>query len=210
MPSVCFYFQVHQPHRLRPYTVFDTDSNYFDEYKNGQICRKVVEKCYLPANQMMLDLIRQHEGRFRISYSLTGVVLEQFERHAPEIIDSFRDLAATGCVEFLGDRHYRAAICWRCAIAAKYASVMVARPVAVSSEDGLTAKVTLPASDVRLMPDTPFVTSVTAAGDKSVNWLPLVSAAVACIPPVTIEASSSMVRKMPNPRLVSDWANPST
>ena len=106
MPSVCFYFQVHQPHRLRPYTVFDTDSNYFDEYKNGQICRKVVEKCYLPANQMMLDLIRQHEGRFRISYSLTGVVLEQFERHAPEIIDSFRDLAATGCVEFLGETYY--------------------------------------------------------------------------------------------------------
>src|SRR6059058_1525989 len=78
MASVCFYFQVHQPFRLRRYSVFDTDRHYFDDHKNAEICRKVAHKCYLPANRMMLDTIKQHDGRFRVAYSVTGVALEQF------------------------------------------------------------------------------------------------------------------------------------
>jgi alpha-amylase len=106
MASVCFYFQVHQPYRLRHYTIFDNDLNYFDEYKNTQVCRKVAGKCYLPANQLMLDLIRQHEGRFKVAYSITGVVLEQFQEYAPEVLASFQELAETGCVEFLAETYY--------------------------------------------------------------------------------------------------------
>ena len=106
MASVCFYFQVHQPARLRRYTIFDTGSKYFDEYRNGEICRKVAHKCYLPANRLMLDLIRRFEGRFRISYSVSGVVLEQFEKYTPEVLDTFRELAATDCVEFMAETYY--------------------------------------------------------------------------------------------------------
>src|SRR5579859_7415050 len=95
MASVCFYFQVHQPFRLRRYSVFDTDRNYFDEFKNTEICRKVAERCYLPANQVLLDAIRTHEGRFRIAYSISGVAIEQFQLHAPEVIDSFHELNST-------------------------------------------------------------------------------------------------------------------
>lgn len=106
MASVCFYFQVHQPYRLRNYSIFDTDSNYFDDFKNKQICRKVADKCYLPANRLMLELIKKHNGKFRISYSITGVMLEQFEQYAPEVLETFKDLAATGCVEFLAETYY--------------------------------------------------------------------------------------------------------
>ena len=106
MPSVCFYFQVHQPMRLRHYTVFDNDDRYFDEGKNAAICKKVANKCYLPANRMLLRLIQQHEGRFRIAYSLTGVLLEQLERYSPEVLSTFHALAKTGCVEFLGETYY--------------------------------------------------------------------------------------------------------
>jgi alpha-amylase len=106
MASVCFYFQVHQPYRLRNYTIFETNSDYFDEFKNSQICRKVADKCYLPANRLMLELIKKYNGRFRISYSITGTMLEQFEKYAPEVLTSFKDLAATGCVEFLGETYY--------------------------------------------------------------------------------------------------------
>ena len=67
MASVCFYFQVHQPFRLRRYSVFDTDRHYFDDQKNAEICRKVAHKCYLPANRTMLETIRMHEARFRIA-----------------------------------------------------------------------------------------------------------------------------------------------
>jgi len=106
MASVCFYFQVHQPYRLRRYSVFDTDRHYFDEYKNAEICRKVAERCYLPANRLLLDNIKVHEGRFRIAYSISGVAIEQFEKYSPEVMQTFHDLNATGCVEFLDETYY--------------------------------------------------------------------------------------------------------
>jgi len=106
MASVCFYFQVHQPYRLRPFTIFDTGSDYFDDYKNEAVLRKVAQKCYLPSNSLLLELINQYEGRFRISYSITGTLLEQLQKYAPEVLVSFQSLARTGCVEFLAETYY--------------------------------------------------------------------------------------------------------
>ena len=106
MPSVCFYFQVHQPFRLRHYTVFEKSPRYFDEFKNASICRKVANKCYLPTNRLLLDVIHRFEGRFKVSYSITGVVLEQFSKYCPEVMSTFDALAQTGCVEFIGETYY--------------------------------------------------------------------------------------------------------
>ncbi len=106
MASICFYFQVHQPFRLRHYTIFDNGTDYFDEFKNAQVCRKVANKCYLPTNRVLLDLIRQHDGQFKVAFSLTGVIIEQFRQYAPEVLASFQELAATGCVEFLAETYY--------------------------------------------------------------------------------------------------------
>ena len=108
MPSICFYFQVHQPYRLREYTFFDIGQNhhYFDDEKNRQVLDKVSERCYLPTNRMMLDLIAKHKGAFKISYSISGVALEQFETWRPDVLQSFKDLAATGCVEFISETYY--------------------------------------------------------------------------------------------------------
>jgi len=106
MASVCFYFQVHQPYRLRRYSVFDTDSHYFDDFRNSEICRKVASKCYIPMNRLLLELIQRFDGAFRISFSVTGVAIEQMESWSPEVLDSFRALADTGCVEFLAETFY--------------------------------------------------------------------------------------------------------
>jgi alpha-amylase len=106
MPSVCFYFQVHQPVRLRHYTVFDDNEHYFDEHKNSSICRKVANKCYLPANRLLLDIIRRLDGRFKIAYSITGILLEQLQQYSPEVMSTFDALAQTGCVEFLAETYY--------------------------------------------------------------------------------------------------------
>ena len=106
MASVCIYFQVHQPFRLRRYSVFDTDRHYFDDHKNAEILRKVASKCYLPANKMLLETIKQHEGRFRLAFSLSGVILDQFEQYAPEVLETFQALAKTGCVEFLQETYF--------------------------------------------------------------------------------------------------------
>jgi len=103
MPSICFYFQLHEPYRLRRYSVFDTDPNYFDEQRNAQILQRVAQKCYIPTNQIMLELIRKHEGRFKVAFSLTGVIVEQLQQYCPQVIELFQELAATGCVEFLAE-----------------------------------------------------------------------------------------------------------
>ncbi|MGD8453186.1 MAG: glycoside hydrolase family 57 protein [Phycisphaerae bacterium] len=105
MASVCFYFQVHQPFRLRRFSVFDREPNYFDEAANRDVCRKVAEKCYLPANTVIEKLVERYGGRFRVSYSLTGNILEQLQLYAPEVLESFQRLAATGAVEFLAETY---------------------------------------------------------------------------------------------------------
>ncbi len=109
MISVCIYFQVHQPMRLdQGYSFFDMGRrhHYRDEQANADILRKVAHKCYLPANRLMLDLIREFQGDFRISYSITGVALEQFQEFCPEVLETFRELADTGCVEFIAETYY--------------------------------------------------------------------------------------------------------
>ncbi|MBO4434646.1 MAG: glycoside hydrolase family 57 protein [Bacteroidales bacterium] len=105
--SICLYFQVHQPTRLRLYRFFDIgkDSHYYDDFANRTILRRVAQKCYLPMNQLMLDLVKQYKGKFKIAYSISGSALDQFQRFAPEVIESFRALAATGKVEFLAETY---------------------------------------------------------------------------------------------------------
>jgi alpha-amylase len=108
MTDICFYFQVHQPYRIKRYPVFNIGNNhdYFDDDKNRKIIEKVAKKCYLPTNNLIMKMIHESNGRFKASYSITGVALEQFREYAPEVLKSFKDLAKTGSVEFLSETYY--------------------------------------------------------------------------------------------------------
>lgn len=103
--AICLYFQVHQPFRLRRYRFFEMghEHYYYDDFMNESILRKIANNCYLPANRIILDLVRKHKGKFRVTFSLTGIVIDQFRLYAPEVLASFRELAETGCVEFLAE-----------------------------------------------------------------------------------------------------------
>ena len=107
MKTVCFYFQVHQPWRLKTYRFFQmgNDHNYLDDFTNRAIMQKVARECYLPMNALLLSLIKENNGVFRCTFSITGSAVEQFKAYAPEVLDSFKALAATGCVEFLGETY---------------------------------------------------------------------------------------------------------
>ena len=107
MKTICLYFQVHQPWRLKKYRFFNMgkDHNYLDDMLNRSIMQKVARQCYLPMNALLLKLIKENKGRFRCSFSITGIALEQFRTFTPEVLDSFKELAATGCVEFLGETY---------------------------------------------------------------------------------------------------------
>ena len=103
MASVCFYFQLHQPWRLRRYSVFANDPFYFDDAANEQILRKVADKCYRPTTLKMLDLVKRHDRRFRCSYSITCTALEQLQRWAPDVVDTLKELVDTGACELIGE-----------------------------------------------------------------------------------------------------------
>ena len=107
MRSVNLYFQVHQPRRLRDLSFFDIGNNEtnFDDALNERIIRKVATKCYQPANLLLLELILRYP-QLRITFSISGVALEQLEKYCPAVLESFRMLAATNSVEFLGETYY--------------------------------------------------------------------------------------------------------
>ena len=108
MTKICFYFQVHQPNRLKKYTYFDIGHEHFyeDDVHNKEILLKVANKCYLPTNALLLKLIERYKGAFKVSFSLSGTVIDQFKQFSPETLDSFKRLADTGCVEFLNETYY--------------------------------------------------------------------------------------------------------
>ncbi|QED37224.1 polysaccharide deacetylase family protein [Antarcticibacterium arcticum] len=101
------YFQVHQPRRLRNFEFFDigTSRSYFNGDLNRFLINRIAHNCYLPANNMLLQLIKANPA-IKITFSISGTALDQFNLYAPQVIESFRELAKTGCVEFLGETYY--------------------------------------------------------------------------------------------------------
>jgi alpha-amylase len=104
MSNACLYFQVHQPFRMRQYTIFDigNEAQYFDDKNNCAIMQRVAKNCYLPANRALRELIARYDD-FKVAFSITGTALEQFQNYTPALLDSFEELAATGAVEFLNE-----------------------------------------------------------------------------------------------------------
>lgn len=111
--GITLYMHVHQPWRVRKYSVFDTGEahDYFDEPEyatdrnNEMILRKVADKSYRPMNALLLKLLQRHT-EFKVSLSITGTFLEQAERWTPDVIDSFRELVNTGRVEIVSETYY--------------------------------------------------------------------------------------------------------
>ena len=107
MKAICFNFEIHQPFRLKRYRFFDigNDHYYYDDFLNDDIMERIARNSYIPAAETLLRMIESNEGRFRCSFSITGIAVEHFKAYAPEVLDSFRELAATGCVEFLAETY---------------------------------------------------------------------------------------------------------
>jgi len=107
MKTLCLYFQIHQPFRLRRYRFFEigNDHYYYDDYANETIMRKIAEKCYLPANDILKKLIQEYGSKFKVAFSISGLAIEQMEMYAPDVVESFKELAATGNVEFLAETY---------------------------------------------------------------------------------------------------------
>ena len=111
MTSVCLYFEVHQPIRLNRFSVFnigssDSSDHYFNRHLNQEIFTKVARKCYLPTNNLLLGLIDEFGGEFRVSFSLTGTFVEYCQQFMPEVLDSFKELFKTGSVDMIEETYF--------------------------------------------------------------------------------------------------------
>ncbi|MDD2798557.1 MAG: glycoside hydrolase family 57 protein [Bacteroidales bacterium] len=107
MKTICFYFQIHQPFRLKRYRFFDIggDHYYYDDFNNEAIITRIAERSYRPALQTLSEMIENSGKKFKAAFSISGTALEQMEIHAPEVIESLKSLAKTGCIEFLAETY---------------------------------------------------------------------------------------------------------
>ncbi|EPG72635.1 glycoside hydrolase, family 57 [Leptospira fainei serovar Hurstbridge str. BUT 6] len=108
MTSICFYFEVHQPYRLKKYLSSDIGSGvgYFDDVKNREIIRKVGDRCYIPTIDKLLRLRNKYGNKFKVSFSITGTVMEQLKEWYPEVLDKIKKLVSLGGVELLSETYY--------------------------------------------------------------------------------------------------------
>lgn len=107
MKTISFYFQIHQPFRLKRYRFFDigSDHYYYDDYNNETIINRIAEHSYVPALQVLQEMVESSGGKFKVAFSVSGTALEQLEIYAPEVIDNLKRLTKTGCVEFLAETY---------------------------------------------------------------------------------------------------------
>ena len=107
MSAICLYFQIHQPFRLKRYRFFDigNDHYYYDDFANEEIITRIAQHAYLPANELLLQMINDSNKKFKVAFSITGTAIEQFQQYVPEFIDSMKKLADTGCVEFVSETY---------------------------------------------------------------------------------------------------------
>lgn len=107
MKAICFYFQIHQPFRLKNYRFFDigNDHYYYDDFANDDIITRIAHRSYLPACATLMEMIREYGKKFKVAFSISGTALEQLEQYVPEFIDAMKELTDTGCVEMLSETY---------------------------------------------------------------------------------------------------------
>ena len=145
MKTICFYFQIHQPFRLKRYRFFDigNDHYYYDDFANDDIITRIAQRSYLPANATLLEMIKNANGKFKVAFSISGVALEQLEVCVPEFIDSMKELVIvvrSGGVQDAGEttrREDRAAIRREAQSVQKYRVDIFRRHSLYDSFDGI-------------------------------------------------------------------------
>ena len=108
MPAISFCFRIHQPYQFKSYCFNDIGKlhSYEDSTAIAAIMDKLAGNCYLPANKILLDEIKKAKGKFKVAFSISGTTLELFDQYRPDLIDSFKQLVETGCVEILAETYY--------------------------------------------------------------------------------------------------------
>ena len=111
--GITFYLHVHQPWRVRKYSIFDTaerhdyfaESDTHTDRNNQQVMQKIADKSYRPMNALLEKLLATHPD-FKVSLSISGTFIEQAQEWAPDVLESFKRLVATGRVEILSETYY--------------------------------------------------------------------------------------------------------
>ena len=103
MKNICFCFQMHAPYTLKRYRFFEIgqDHYYYDDMQTEDYVASLIQTSYMPLCKTLAEMIRLSKSKFHCALSVSGIMLEMFEQYAPEMIDMLKELAVTGCVEFV-------------------------------------------------------------------------------------------------------------
>lgn len=127
MTDIVMMFEVHQPYRLdrsmyrkliektlsNRFELKDLEDIILDNSLNSLVIKRVSDKCYIPSTRIIIDNIKRFKntGReFKVSYSISGVFIEQALKWKPEVIDLFREAGDTGNVEFINQTYYHSMV----------------------------------------------------------------------------------------------------
>jgi alpha-amylase len=102
---ICLFFYVHQPYRLKTYRFFNIghDHEYYDDDRNKNVIKLTSRDCYLPANDLLMNIMNKHGDAFKVTFGISGTAIEQFKKYTPQVIDNFRQLYHTGNVEYVAE-----------------------------------------------------------------------------------------------------------
>jgi alpha-amylase len=105
--TVCLFFHIHQPFRLKTYRFFNigADRKYFDEENNRTILKRIALNCYLPANELIINMVKKYGSDFKVTFGISGMAIEQLKKYAPRVLDSFRRLYETGNIEMVAESY---------------------------------------------------------------------------------------------------------
>ena len=103
MKNVCFCFKIHQPFRLKRYRFFDigNDHYYYDDFADDEIITRVAAQSYIPMARTLMEMVEKSNKGFKFAISISGTAIEQLQLYVPEVIELFKKLADTGCMEIL-------------------------------------------------------------------------------------------------------------
>lgn len=108
MPAILLCFKIHIPYRLSVDVAEDCNngSGYFNDEATAAVVNQLADKCYLPANAIIARQMEELGGKFKIAFSISGTAIELLQAFRPDVIDSFKSLLATGCVELMAETYY--------------------------------------------------------------------------------------------------------
>lgn len=108
MLNVGLFFKMHQPYSIKKLSIFDigTTDSIIDYDMTRSNIEKIAELSYKPTLELLLELIKKHDTKFKFSLIFSGILIEQLKQYKPDIIEIIAKIVETKLVELIVTPYY--------------------------------------------------------------------------------------------------------